>query len=82
MRTLELWNEILRFQLPEKSRVVVTIYDVLGRQVRMLVNSQFKPGHFSFQWDGKDDNRFPTASGVYPMVFQTPGKSYSKKISI
>ena len=70
----------VRFQLPQKSRVRLTIYDVLGRTVRTLVNSKFKPGYYSFQWDGKNDQQLFTASGIYYIVFSSPGKSFSKKL--
>jgi enediyne biosynthesis protein E4 len=70
----------IRFQLPNKQKVRLLIYDVLGRTVRTLVNSELEPGYFSFLWDGKDDTQLPTASGIYQLVFQSPGKSFSKKL--
>jgi choice-of-anchor B domain-containing protein len=40
--------------------VKLTIYDVLGREVAILVNEQLQPGSYDIEWDG---NNYP--SGVY-----------------
>jgi hypothetical protein len=40
--------------------VTLKIYDILGREVAMLVNEQLKPGTYEVEWDGSN---YP--SGVY-----------------
>jgi len=40
--------------------VKLIIYDVLGREVAMLVNEQLKPGSYEVEWDGSN-----FASGIY-----------------
>jgi hypothetical protein len=50
----------IKFALPTQSQVSVTIYDILGRQVKILVNDKLQAGYYHFTWDA---SRF--ASGVY-----------------
>jgi hypothetical protein len=53
------------FHLPEQAEVRITIYDILGRQVRILIQGEWSPGVHTIQWDGKDTFGQQTASGVY-----------------
>ena len=48
------------FGLPEASGVRLTVYDVIGRQVAVLVNGQLAPGYYRCMW-----NAAGIASGVY-----------------
>lgn len=45
--------------------VKLIIYDILGRQVRVLVNQVKKAGEHTVRWDGKDRLGSPVASGTY-----------------
>lgn len=40
--------------------VKLTVFDVLGREIAVLVNEQMKPGTYEVEWDGSN---YP--SGVY-----------------
>ena len=53
------------YALPEQSDVRLVIYDILGREVRTLVNDQQQPGLHSVQWDGRNNAGQPVASGLY-----------------
>jgi flagellar hook assembly protein FlgD len=41
------------------------MYDVLGRQIRVLFDDVVTPGEQSLQWDGKDSKGISVSSGVY-----------------
>jgi len=56
---------IIRFTLPELSRVRLTVVDMIGRQVRTLVADRLLSGRQQVRWDGRDDYRQQVASGVY-----------------
>lgn len=43
----------------------LSVYDVSGRLVRTLVDTEEKPGVYSVDWDGKADNGVDVARGVY-----------------
>ena len=50
----------IKFALPTQSQVSVTIYDILGREVKDLVNDRLQAGYYHFSWNA---SRY--ASGVY-----------------
>jgi hypothetical protein len=45
--------------------VSVKVYDVLGREVSVLVNEEKQPGVYAVTWNGETDNREPLPSGMY-----------------
>ncbi len=51
---------VIRFEIPFTERVMVTVYDILGRRVETLMDSKLSPGYYEVQFNG---NRY--ASGVY-----------------
>lgn len=55
----------ISYYLPAKSWVAIKIYDTSGRLVRTLVNKEHQPGHYSLQWDGKNDYEKKVVSGIY-----------------
>ncbi len=55
----------LSFSIPERRDVTLRVYDLRGRKVRELLHRTFMPGHYSVQWDGRDDQGARVASGIY-----------------
>jgi hypothetical protein len=55
----------INFAIPVKELVAIRIYDVLGREVRTLLNEEKEAGYYSVQWNG--DNQFgqKVSSGTY-----------------
>lgn len=45
--------------------VKVNIYDVQGRLVKILWNSQQTPGDYSVYWDGRNESGATVSSGTY-----------------
>jgi hypothetical protein len=62
----------IHFQLPRSSRVRLVIHNVLGQQVRTLVDEELPAGFHSIPWQGRDDRGSRVASGVYFYSLQTP----------
>jgi len=46
-------------------KVNLSIYDILGNRIRILVNEIQKPGTYRVYWDGKDQQGNDIASGIY-----------------
>jgi len=55
----------IRYDIPENSHVKMVVYDILGRQVRTLVNRDHDPGFYDVLWDGRNDRGEQISSGVY-----------------
>ncbi len=51
---------IIKYQLPGNSNVKLTIYDVLGKEIKLLISEREEPGEHSISFNAKD---FP--SGIY-----------------
>jgi hypothetical protein len=64
-------------------KVSLTVYDILGRNVRILVNKQQGIGRYRLRWNGKDQNGVPVASGIYFVHLLTDmGRSQTKKVML
>jgi hypothetical protein len=55
----------IRFALPNDSKVSMKIYDVLGREVRTLINGDVAAGTNAIEWNGKNNFGTSVASGMY-----------------
>jgi hypothetical protein len=72
----------IRFQLPQASHVVLKIFNILGEEIRTLVDEQREAGYHRVRWDGKDKNGNPVASGIYLYKLQAENFSDVKKMSL
>ena len=61
----------INYDLPEQSQVSINIYDVLGRELRELVNDFQNAGHKSVIWDGTDEFGRNVKTGIYLYQIQT-----------
>jgi hypothetical protein len=55
----------ISYQLPRSGKVELKIYNMLGQEVRKLVDENQAAGQYTVQWDGRNYNGKPVASGVY-----------------
>jgi hypothetical protein len=68
----------IEYALPQKARVLLRIYDVLGREVTTLVNDIQEAGYESVNWDANN-----SATGVYFYRLDAtnasdPGKTFTQ----
>ncbi|RPI17457.1 MAG: T9SS C-terminal target domain-containing protein [Ignavibacteriae bacterium] len=68
---------IINFQLPMSNDVKLIVYDVLGKEVAVLVNEQLKPGTYEVEWNASD---YP--SGVYFYKLTTGDFVETKKMML
>jgi flagellar hook assembly protein FlgD len=69
-----------RFDHPTDCEVKVTIYNILGQKVRVLVDEQQKAGCKSVRWDSKDDQGQEVTSGIYIYRLQAADFAQSKRM--
>ncbi len=53
------------YQIATRSNVTLIVYDLLGREIKTLVNKNELPGLYSVKWDGTNNNNLPVSSGIY-----------------
>ncbi len=58
-------NTLITFKLAKKTKVSLTIYDILGKTVKTLLNNEMDTGTYSIEWDGKNDFGDNVPSGTY-----------------
>ena len=55
----------IKYDLPLSGNVTLSVYNVLGQKVRVLVDGFQDAGRKSVTWDGRDDRGAEAASGIY-----------------
>ena len=60
----------LSYMLPRAEHVNISVYDVRGRRVRVLVNETKQPNRYVTTWDGCDQSGRSLSSGIYFIRFQ------------
>jgi len=55
----------INYKLSKSGRVSIRIYNLLGQQVRLLVDEYKEAGYYTIKWDGKNNYGQEVPSGVY-----------------
>ena len=70
----------MSFYLPVRSVVRISIYNLSGRLVRVLLEEDLFPGPINVECDGRDDKEKYVPIGVY--IFQVEGVGEVRKGTI
>jgi hypothetical protein len=70
----------IKYQLPQAVQVSLTIYNMLGQQVRKLVSAQQPAGYHTVVWDGRDNFGRRVPSGVYHYRLQAGNFTVTKRM--
>lgn len=73
----------IKYYLPKGDSdypVLIRIYDIRGRLVKILVENTQSPGAYSVSWDGSDLNGLQVTTGVYFCTLQAGAFSQMRKI--
>ncbi len=66
----------IRYELPERSLVSLTVYDLLGRRINELVNEMQEAGYKAIVWDATNDQGRPVSAGMY--FYQVNSGTYTQ----
>jgi hypothetical protein len=55
----------IRYQLPEAAEVRLSIFNLLGQEIKTLVQKSQPAGYYTVVWDGTDHAGAAVASGIY-----------------
>ena len=53
------------FTLKKNNQINVSVFNLLGKKVEILVNQEMPAGNHYVQWNGQDDSGTPVTSGIY-----------------
>jgi len=71
----------IRFSLPRRGTVDATVYDIMGREVRRLIDGRtFEAGAQSLRWDGRGNGGRTAGPGVYFVRVKTDQQTWNRTI--
>jgi len=73
---------MINYSLPNNAFVILRIYDMLGREIKTLVNNQMSAGKYSIAWKGEDNNGNKVTSGIYIYRISAGNFSTARKMVV
>jgi hypothetical protein len=70
----------INYQLAAGSFVTLGIYDLLGREIKLLVNEEQPYGRYTVNWNGTDNFGNKVPSGIYMYTLRTGNSVFTKKM--
>ena len=70
----------IRYDLPEDSYVTIIIYDIMGRNIKSLVNTDQTAGYRSVRWNATYDIGETVSAGMYIYMIQAGEFRQTKKM--
>ncbi|OYD17095.1 hypothetical protein CH333_01950 [candidate division WOR-3 bacterium JGI_Cruoil_03_44_89] len=71
---------LIQYGLPKSSNVRIVISNLIGQEVRTLINKKENAGQHMVMWDGRDNSGKKVSSGVYFLKFQTGEYDVARKL--
>lgn len=65
---------IIRYDIPLRSQIRLTVYDLAGREVETLLSGEVNPGRHSTVWNSRSN-----PAGIYFVRFESIGKTTTSK---
>lgn len=70
----------VEFTLPRREQVRITVFNILGRQIRALVDESRPAGRYRVFWEGDSDNGALAGTGVYFIRMETDDETLHRKV--
>jgi hypothetical protein len=70
----------IAYSLAYRSKVVLTIYNLLGQEVKKLINKIQTPGNKWITWDGRDNQGDIVGAGVFIYTIRTGTRIEARKM--
>jgi flagellar hook assembly protein FlgD len=70
----------IHYSIPHLSNVKIIIYDIIGRAVLVLSNTQQEAGYYNLSWDGTNELGAMVSAGIYFYAIQASDFRQTKKM--
>ena len=70
----------IKYDLPNISMVNISVYNMMGRKVKTLVNGIQNPGFKTVQWNAKNELNSTVSAGLYIYTIQADGFKETKRM--
>ena len=75
-------STMIRYNIPEYTKVRISVFDINGRLVKTLVNQNHHSGQYSVEWNTRDELGVPLPEGMYIYQLKTASFVQSKKMML
>lgn len=75
-------NTTISFSLAEAGYTRITVYNILGQKVIILVDDYKPPGEYSITWNGRNDKGEPVSTGIYLYRIESGSFAETKKMTL
>lgn len=72
----------IEYSLPNRSHVTLRVYNLLGQNIRTLVDGIKDPGTHTVVWDGRDNYGGKTPSGIYFYQIKSGDRVETRKMML
>ena len=72
----------IHYHLARECAVNLTVYNVAGERVKILVRGKLKPGYYNAVWNGRDEKGVKVASGIYFYRLQAGSIVLTRKLVV
>ena len=72
----------MSFKIPEAGRTSLVLYDLSGREIRVLIDAVLAEGPQEIGWDGRDEAGHPVAAGLYFLRLSWSGYTDTGKVLV
>lgn len=66
----------------EHGKVNLSVYDCMGRNIKVLAKRSIVPGHYRTEWYGCDEHGREVANGIYFIKLETEKTSITRKLTL
>lgn len=73
-------STVIQYSIPFTTNVKLTVYDILGREVITLINSEQQAGYYKLEWNGTNKFNNIISSGVYFYTLEAGDILLTKKM--
>jgi len=73
-------STIIHFNVPQESKVELSIYNIRGQKVKTLCNEVLLSGNHEYIWEGKNSTNNAVASGIYFIHLNNGEKTKVRKV--
>ncbi len=70
----------IKYAIPKNGHVKITVFNMMGQQVQVLVDEEQKTGIHEIVWDSNTNRHARAASGIYFCRLEFPGKVAVRKM--
>jgi len=72
----------ISYVLPNQSRVKLTVFDILGKEIARLVDGVQSQGSYAVAWNGRDSNGVPAKTGIYFYRLEAESFKQTRKMTL